>query len=79
VTDPDHPKIKITNVQIVNGCQTATALAHAARDGTLRPDTRVLLKVFETSDSTLAERIVFTTNNQNRISSRDRLLSRICG
>jgi hypothetical protein len=71
VTDPDNPMVKIKNLQIVNGCQTATALAHAERDGTLRPDTRVLLKIFETTDSTLASRIVLTTNNQNRISSRD--------
>jgi len=69
VTDP--PKVKISNLQIVNGCQTATALAHAARDRTLRPDTRVLLKIFETHDPTLASRIVITTNNQNRISTRD--------
>jgi AIPR protein len=68
---PDSPMVKITNLQIVNGCQTATALAHAARDGTLRADTRVLLKIFETTDPTLASRIVLTTNNQNRISSRD--------
>lgn len=71
VADPDNPMVKITNLQIVNGCQTATALAHAARDGTLRPDTRVLLKIFETTDHTLASRIVLTTNNQNRISTRD--------
>ncbi len=71
VTDPDNPKVKITNLQIVNGCQTATALAHAASDGSLRPDTRVLLKIFETTDPTLASRIVLTTNNQNRISTRD--------
>ena len=71
VTDPDNPMVKITNLQIVNGCQTATALAHASRDGTLRPDTRVLLKIFETIDPTLASRIVLTTNNQNRISTRD--------
>jgi hypothetical protein len=63
--------VKIKNLQIVNGCQTATALAHASRDGTLRPDTRVLLKIFETTDPTLASRIVLTTNNQNRISTRD--------
>jgi len=63
--------VKISNLQIVNGCQTATALAHAARDGTLRPDTRVLLKIFETTDPSLASRIVLTTNNQNRISTRD--------
>lgn len=55
----------------MNGCQTATALAHAERDGVLRPDTRVLLKIFETTDPTLSSRIVLTTNNQNRISTRD--------
>ena len=69
VTDP--PKVKITNLQIVNGCQTENALAHAERDGALRPDTRVLLKIFVTTDPTLASRIVLTTNNQNRISTRD--------
>jgi hypothetical protein len=69
VTDP--PKVKIKNLQIVNGCQTAAALAHAAKEGTLRKDTRVLLKIFETDDTTLASRIVLTTNNQNRISTRD--------
>jgi hypothetical protein len=71
VTDPDNPMVKITNLQIVNGCQTATTLAHAARDGTLRPDTRVLVKIYETTEPTLASRIVLTTNNQNRISTRD--------
>jgi len=71
VTDPDNPMVKIKNLQIVNGCQTATALAHAARDGSLCADTRVLLRVFETTDQTLASRIVLTTNNQNRISTRD--------
>jgi hypothetical protein len=71
VTDPDNPMIKITNLQIVNGCQTANALAHASQEGSLRPDTRVLLKIFETKDPTLASHIVLTTNNQNRISTRD--------
>lgn len=69
VTDP--PKVKIRNLQIVNGCQTATALAHAASEGTLRRGTRVLLKIFQTNDTTLSSRIVLTTNNQNRISTRD--------
>lgn len=71
MTDPDHPAVKIKNLQIVNGCQTATALAHAERDGSLHQDTKVLLKIFQTTDPTLASRIVLTTNNQNKISSRD--------
>ncbi len=71
VTDPDHPAVKIKNLQIVNGCQTANALAHAEREGFLHQDTRVLLKIFQTTDQSIASRIVLTTNNQNRISSRD--------
>jgi hypothetical protein len=71
VSDPDSPMVKIRNIQIVNGCQTATALAHADRGGSLRPDTRVLLKLYQTTDPTLTSRIVLTTNNQNRISTRD--------
>jgi AIPR protein len=71
VTDPDTPHIKLENMQIVNGCQTATTIAHAARDSVLAPDTRVLLRIYETNDVELVNRIVQTTNNQNRISSRD--------
>jgi hypothetical protein len=69
--DPDDPKVKIRNFQIVNGCQTASALAHASLAGTLRPDTRVMLRIFETKDASLSSQIVLTTNNQNRISTRD--------
>jgi AIPR protein len=71
VTDPDDPKIKVKNLQIVNGCQTASSLAHAASTGLLQPDTHVLVKIFETQNESFGSKIVLTTNNQNRISSRD--------
>jgi hypothetical protein len=71
VTDPDNPHLKLKNMQIVNGCQTATTLALAAKDGTLSPDVRVLLRVYEIGASEIVNRIVLTTNNQNKISSRD--------
>jgi hypothetical protein len=71
VTDPDMPHIKLENMQIVNGCQTATTLARAVNDNLLAADTRVLLRIYETTDGELVNRIVQTTNNQNRISSRD--------
>ena len=38
VTDPDNPHVKIKNMQIVNGCQTASALAIAEKEGKLAPD-----------------------------------------
>ncbi len=71
VTDPDDAHVKLKNMQIVNGCQTAATLANAEKAGRLAHDVRVLVRIYETSDSTLVDRIVLTTNNQNRITSRD--------
>lgn len=71
VTDPDNPHLKLHNLQIVNGCQTATTLAVAQKEGTLAADTRVLVRVYEAADSDLVGRIVLTTNNQNKITTRD--------
>lgn len=71
VPDPDKSVVKITNLQIVNGCQTAMTLAQAAKDKKLKKDVLVLLRIYETPDNSLVDRIVLTTNNQNRISSRD--------
>ncbi len=71
VTDPDNAHVKIKNMQIVNGCQTATALALADKAGKLAADTRVMLRIYETADVQLVDKIVLTTNNQNKISSRD--------
>lgn len=71
VTDPDNAHVKIKNMQIVNGCQTASALAIAEEQGKLSSDARVMLRIYETADSQLVDKIVLTTNNQNKISSRD--------
>ena len=71
VTDPDAPLIKVQNIQIVNGCQTASTLALAEREGGLTPDTRLLFKLYATNDPKLISQIVLTTNNQNKINSRD--------
>ncbi|MHB1938715.1 MAG: AIPR family protein [Acidobacteriaceae bacterium] len=71
VTDPDNAHVKIKNMQIVNGCQTASALALAETQGKLALDTRVMLRIYEADDAKLGDKIVLTTNNQNKISSRD--------
>ncbi|QVL34594.1 AIPR family protein [Telmatocola sphagniphila] len=71
VTDPDNPHVKLHNLQIVNGCQTATTIAIALKDGKLAPDVRVLTRIYQTQDPALVNKIVLTTNNQNQISSRD--------
>lgn len=71
VTDPDNPHLKIENLQIVNGCQTSSSLAIAEQEGILQEDTMVILKVFETSDLELVDKVVLTTNNQNKITNRN--------
>lgn len=71
VQDPDNPVLKIENMQIVNGCQTSTSLALAMKSGDLLPETKVLLRVYETNDLELVDKIVLTTNNQNKISGRN--------
>lgn len=71
VTDPDNPHLKIENLQIVNGCQTSSSLAIAEQEGILQEDTTVILKVFETSDLELVDKVVLTTNNQNKITNRN--------
>jgi hypothetical protein len=69
--DPDNPEVKIKNIQIVNGCQTASTLTSALNDCKLMPDTKVLVRIYETNDLGLVDKIVLTTNNQNVISTRN--------
>lgn len=71
VTDPDDPHIKVENLQIVNGCQTSTSLAIAEKEGILQDDVKIILKVFETTDLGLVDKVVLTTNNQNKITNRN--------
>ena len=72
IADVEAPKLKLTNIQIVNGCQTSmTVQSMEPRPGKLRDNVDVLVKAFITNDPAFASRIVLTTNNQNAISSRD--------
>ena len=67
----ENPHVKLINGQIVNGCQTASAIAQAAVEGALQDDARVLLRSIRPRISRFAADIVITTNTQNRITSRD--------
>ena len=71
VTDPDNPHVKIENLQIVNGCQTSSSLAIAKKEGILQDDAKVILRIFETTDLNLVDKVVLTTNNQNKITNRN--------
>ena len=71
VQDPDDPHVIVKNMQIVNGCQTATTLAQAAAANQLSHDAYVLLRIYQTQDDQFVSRIVLATNNQNKITERD--------
>jgi hypothetical protein len=53
LNEAEDPHVKISNLQIVNGCQTATAIALAEKESRLNADAQVLVRVYETKDLTL--------------------------
>lgn len=69
--DFDNPFVNIQNLRIVNGCQTATTIARIAAQGKLQPNTRVLVRIFETASQELASKLVVTTNTQNKMKTRE--------
>jgi hypothetical protein len=71
IPDPDKAKIRVTNAQIINGCQTSVSIREASEKGRLRDDVTVLLRIYATSNSDLAKVVTLTTNNQNKITDRD--------
>ncbi|MFL7024145.1 AIPR family protein [Enterovibrio norvegicus] len=71
VQDPDSPHIKLKNIQIVNGCQTASTLTAAYEAGALLEGTTVLARIYKANIENLVDDIVVTTNTQNKITPRD--------
>jgi len=69
--DPDIHVVDLQGVQIVNGCQTAVTLREAYEKGELKDNVSVLIRIYETKDRSLTNRITLTTNTQNRIVGRD--------
>lgn len=68
---PGNASISFENMQIINGCQTSVTLYTAYKNNELKDDTKVLLKVHQTEDKELVEKIIVATNNQNPINPRD--------
>lgn len=71
IRDPDAPKIKVRDAQIVNGCQTSVTIREAFEKGVLIEDAKVMLRLYSTDNPNLIEKITLTTNNQNKITDRD--------
>lgn len=66
------PKAHMVNPQIVNGGQTSHALFEAGRADISRiADVRILVRIIETADPSLTNRVAEATNSQTPIRSRD--------
>ena len=65
------PCVRLNGIQIVNGGQTSLTLVQALDEGNLQNDVSLLVKIYETQDRTIVDKITLTTNNQNAVSSRD--------
>ncbi|NFL33967.1 hypothetical protein FDB64_02530 [Clostridium botulinum] len=63
--------VSMENLQIINGCQTTMALFQASKNKTLKADTSLLLRIHQTSDEKVIEKIILATNNQNPINPKD--------
>ena len=67
-----NPKIRLDDFQIVNGAQTSHSLIEARK---IRPEAIenvvLMVRIYATARSDIAERVAVATNSQARIQSRD--------
>lgn len=63
--------LKMKNLQVINGCQTTMSLYQASRNNSLNDNTSLLLRIHETQDEKVIEKIILATNNQNPINPKD--------
>ena len=63
--DPIGTKIKLTDFQIVNGCQTSHVLF--ANKANILSDTHIAVKIIETIDYDFATKVVKATNRQTEV------------
>jgi hypothetical protein len=67
----DKSSIAITGIQIVNGCQTATAFGQVLSQGKSLDGVEVLMRIVQSEQSPLLNNISAYTNTQNPVRSRD--------
>ena len=72
-------RVKLTNMQIINGCQTVNALYHAKYDPNLKDkfqgNSNTLLRIYEIDpkNEEFLEALIIATNSQNAIRAEDLL------
>ncbi|MCR5123778.1 MAG: AIPR family protein [Treponema sp.] len=62
---PNLNSVRITNPQIVNGCQTCSVIYYAHKEGLDLSKVNVFARIISTSDSETINSIVSANNNQN--------------
>lgn len=67
----ESPEVEISDLQIVNGGQTTNALHEAYAKGLLKDQVNVLIRIIETTDDELLEKITESTNTQTLVNARD--------
>lgn len=67
----ESPDVEIKSGQIVNGGQTSRALFRALYDNKLDPAVNVLVRLIESDESEVVDRITKATNRQNAVYDRD--------
>jgi len=63
--------INLHEAQIINGAQTTYALYEAYKEGKLKDNVEVLIRVIETDNKEFIENVTLYTNSQNAIRLRD--------
>ncbi|MDD3285045.1 MAG: AIPR family protein [Patescibacteria group bacterium] len=71
VPEPDKKILKLTAPQIINGQQTARVLEKAYKDGILKENVKVLLKIYVTTAPDIIIKVAKATNSQLVVKSRD--------
>ena len=71
VPDPDKNVLRIKNLQIINGQQTSIVLREASANNKLEKSTKILLKIYETTDAEIITKVAKATNSQLVVKSRD--------
>ncbi len=62
---PNNRKLRITNPQIVNGCQTSTVIFEALKKNYPITNVPLIIRVISTKDAEISNQIVRGTNRQN--------------
>ncbi len=69
--DDDKATWNITNLQIINGQQTARMISEAQRKEKLKSDVKVMCRLYQTNETDFISKVTKATNSQSSIGSRD--------